>query len=200
MIPQTFIFIGKSGSGKGTQIDLLKKYISDLDPSIDTHSFVMGDVFRTFMRGEGYAQETIKKIASEGRLVPDLIANSMFVSNLLNNLKSNDHLYIDGIPRSPLQAEAIIEIIKFYNRSNPIIINIEVSDEEVKRRMILRARADDTQEAISERLKYYNENVTPALLVLKEKSDFIYLEINGERTIEEIHTDIVEQLKNILKI
>lgn len=198
MKPQTFIFVGRSGSGKGTQIDLLKKYITELNPGIGTYSFVMGDSFRTFMKEEGYAQDVIRDLVNNGRLVPDLIANSLFVSDLLHRLKSDEHLYIDGIPRSPAQADAVIEIIKFFNRENPIIIDVAVSKEEVEKRMLLRARPDDTKEAILERLKFYEDNIVPAVELMKEKSKFTYLEINGERSREEIHEDIINQLKDII--
>lgn len=196
--PQTFIFIGRSGSGKGTQIELLKKYISGLNSDIDTHSFVMGDAFRSFMKEEGYAQNVIRGLVNNGILVPDSIASSLFVSQLLHNLKSNEHLYIDGIPRTPIQAETVIEIIKFYDRYNPVIINIEVSKEEVEKRMLLRARPDDTKEAIFERLKFYDENIIPAINVLKEKSGFTFVNINGEDTPDNIQAEIIKKIKPYL--
>lgn len=194
----TFIFVGRSGSGKGTQIDLLKKYITELNPKIIAYSFVMGDTLRSFMEGHGYAQDVIRNTINKGNLIPNLISDSLFISQLLHNLKSNEHLYIDGIPRSPSQVDAVIEIIKFYNRSNPIIINIEIGREESEKRMLLRGRADDTKEAIRGRLKFYEDNVARAINALKEKSGFVYLEINGERNIKEIHKDIIDRLKDFI--
>ena len=41
--PQTFIFVGRSGSGKGTQIELLQKYIKEQMPEIGSYLFVMGE-------------------------------------------------------------------------------------------------------------------------------------------------------------
>ncbi len=192
--PQTFIFIGRSGSGKGTQINLLKEYITKINPEIETLSFVMGDIFRSFVKDEGYAQDRIKEITSKGLLVPDLISNSLFVSELLSKLAPKEHLYIDGIPRSVSQAEAVIEILNFYNRFNPIIIDIEVSEKEAKRRMFLRNRADDTKDSITSRSNFYNKNVVPAINYLKEKSKFTYILIDGEKLIEEIHQDIINNL------
>lgn len=192
--PQTFIFIGRSGSGKGTQIDLLKKYITKVSPDVKSYSFVMGDTFRLFMKDEGYAQNMVSNITSKGKLVPDIVTNSLFVSNLLSNLRPDQHLYIDGIPRSLSQAKAVIEILEFYSRPNPTVINIEVSEEEVKKRMVSRGRSDDAGEAIIERLNFYNKNVIPAIKYLKEESGFTYIEVNGERSIKEIHSDIIGQL------
>ena len=48
---QTFIFIGRSGSGKGTQIKLLEEYLSDKNFKIK--SVVMGDIFRSFFKESG---------------------------------------------------------------------------------------------------------------------------------------------------
>lgn len=198
MKPQTFIFLGKSGSGKGTQIELLKEFFIKENQPLNIYSVVMGDIFRDFMKGQGCAQNKIGELVNQGQLVPDIIANSLFIANLLNNLKDEDYLFIDGIPRSEEQAQDVISILKFYDRDNTIVINIEVSDEEVKKRMLLRARADDKEEAIVGRLRYYNEHVLPAAQYLKEKSGFKYIDIDGERSIEEISIDLINQLKKNL--
>lgn len=192
--PQTYIFIGISGSGKGTQINLLKKHIAKINEGIGSYSFVMGDTLRSFMKDDGYAQNVIKEITNQGLLVPDLITNSLFVSELLSKLNPNEHLFIDGIPRSVDQAKAIIEFMNFYNRSDVVIINIEVGQDEAKKRMLLRKRPDDTEDSISERFNFYTNNVLPAIEYLKEKSDFKYVLIDGEKTIEEIHLDILKSL------
>ncbi|MDD3662343.1 MAG: nucleoside monophosphate kinase [Candidatus Pacebacteria bacterium] len=192
--PQTYIFIGISGSGKGTQINLLKNHIAKINPEIDSYSFVMGDTLRSFMKDDGYAQNMIKEITNQGLLVPDLITNSLFVSELLSSLKPTENLFIDGIPRSINQAQAIIEFMNFYNRSEVVIINIEVGQDEAKKRMLLRKRPDDNEDSINERFNFYKNNVLPAIEYLKEKSDFKYILIDGEKTIEEIHLDILKSL------
>lgn len=193
--PQTYIFIGRSGSGKGTQIKLLREYIEKIKGDMTSYSFVMGDTLRSFMKGDGYAQNMIKDITKSGLLVPDLITNSFFVSELLANLSTEDYLFIDGIPRSIEQARAIIEIMNFYNRKDVVIINIEVGEEEAKKRMLLRKRPDDTEDSINARFNFYGQNVLPAIQYLKEKSGFNYLLIDGEKSIEEIHSDILKSLK-----
>lgn len=196
--PQTFIFSGISGSGKGTQIALLKKYIQNRFPDNGEYSFVMGDTLRSFMKDDGYAQKVVRSIVNDGKLLPDFITNSLFVSSVLHNLHHDDTLYIDGIPRSTIQSDTIISTLLFYGRKDVFIINIEVSPEEVAKRMKLRNRPDDTEEAIAQRISYYKENVIPAILHLKEKSGFTYIELDGERAIEEIHVDLVNKLKNLL--
>ncbi len=196
--PKTFIFVGRSGSGKGTQLELLKKYIKDNFNDSPMYLFVMGDTLRSFAKNDGYAQEAIRSTINSGKLVPVFISGSMFVTSLLNNLHPNDNLFIDGIPRSVSQSQMIISIMDFYKRTNNFLIDIDVSEQEVEKRMLLRQRPDDTEDAIAGRLRFYEENVSPAILFLKENSNFKYFKINGERSIEEIHIDIVAKLKDLL--
>ena len=192
--PYTFIFVGRSGAGKGTQIQLLQKYIKDLSPLVGTYYFNMGDLLRSFMKDDGYAQEVVRSTLNSGKLLPDTISGSLFVSTLLHNLKKDDNLYIDGIPRSVIQAETIITMLKFYDRKDTYIVNIEISPEEAERRMLLRNRPDDTRESITSRFAFYERNVVPAIIHLKENSGATYIDVNGERSIEEIHADIIAQL------
>ena len=195
--PHTFIFVGRSGAGKGTQAQLLKEYLKDHSQAGE-YSFVMGDVLRSFMKDTGYAQEVIRKTLNEGKLVPDAISGSMFVSTLLDNLKQEDDLYIDGIPRSVVQADIIISMLEFYNRTNTFIVNIEISPAEAEKRMLLRNRPDDTKESIASRFAFYEEHVVAAIAHLKEKSGAKYIDINGERSVEEIHADLIAQLEPML--
>ena len=52
MTPKTYIMIGRSGSGKGTQTKLLKEYIKKQDPETEILHVESGDEFRDFLRRE----------------------------------------------------------------------------------------------------------------------------------------------------
>lgn len=198
MKPYTFIFVGRSGAGKGTQLELLKKYITEKN-GLPNYEFIMGGAFRDFMKNDGYAQKITRDIINSGNLMPDFITISLFTNGLLNNLTPEHNLFIDGIPRSVPQSEAVMANLEFFQRQNPIIIDIAISTEEATKRMMSRGRADDTEIGIKARFAFYDKYVLPAVAYIKEKSGFTYLEINGERSIEEIHADIITQLSALEK-
>ena len=49
MIPHTFIFVGQSGSGKGTQVDLLKEKLQKRHPNDEIYHLETGENFRKFI-------------------------------------------------------------------------------------------------------------------------------------------------------
>jgi adenylate kinase len=69
-----------------------------------------------------------------------------------------------------------------------------VSDTEALKRLSLRKeqREDDTEKAIEKRIKLFH-NLTESVLSYYRKKG-ILIEVDGERSIEEIHQDIMEQL------
>lgn len=187
--PYTFIFVGRSGSGKGTQLELLKKSVGG-----ENFSLVMGELFRAFSQKNGYAQDCVRQILNAGELAPDVLTISLFVTKLLNEFNPSQHLFVDGVVRTNLQAEALITMLAFYKRENPIIIDIDVPAEEVTRRMIGRGRADDSEAAIRGRLEFYDATVAPAIEHLKSESGYRYLKIDGTLSPEAIHKDLATQL------
>ena len=86
-------------------------------------------------------------------------------------------------------------MLAFYERPNPVIIDISVSAEEAKKRMLSRKRSDDNEESILGRMAFYEEHVVPAVEFLKEKSGYKYIEIDGMPDIETIQQDLLKKLE-----
>ena len=70
MNPKTFIFFGRSGCGKGTQADLLIKYLKNVDPGNKVIYVETGAKLREFIKGNGLSQKITAKIMAEGGLLP----------------------------------------------------------------------------------------------------------------------------------
>ncbi|MFA5773428.1 MAG: nucleoside monophosphate kinase [Candidatus Paceibacterota bacterium] len=195
MKPQTFIFIGRSGSGKGTQLELFKKYLSNKYKDVTIKQIIMGEIFRAFFKESGFVQSIAHDVTmNQGKFQPNFLTDALFVRSAIDIVDEDSILFFDGYPRNIDQLGIIEELLKYIKREEPVIINIEVSRENVKNRMLSRGRRDDNESAIESRLNEYDKFIIPMLEVLKSDSFFKYFEIDGEGSIDEIHTNLVKKL------
>ncbi len=194
MTPQTFIFIGRSGCGKGTQVELLMKVLEKKEPSIDILYIQTGQEFREFIKGNTLTQKKAKETYDVGGLMPEFLAVNMWLKPLIERYKGNQHIIFDGTPRKLHEAGVLDSVFDYYNFGKPCVINIEISAEEALKRLLLRKRLDDNEDDIKKRLGWYETDVLPTIEYYRNGHRYNFLEINGERTIEEIHNDIVKKL------
>ena len=194
MVPQTFIFAGPSGSGKGTQVDLLKQYLQKKTPKIPQFSSYTGDGFRALMQGSTLASKLAKEIQEAGGLQPEFLAVYLWADNLIKNVTGKEHLFIDGSPRKIAESMVLDSALQFFRRSPVHLILVNVSSAESKRRLLLRARHDDGDEKIDRRLSWYTTEVVPAVNYLKDRVGYIFHDINGEQTPAEVHQAVVKAL------
>jgi adenylate kinase len=185
--PFNIILIGRSGSGKGTQAELLQKKSSNL------YYLATGDLFRDLAKSESDTGKRIKKILDEGGLPMDDLATTMWMHNLAYNLKEGQGLLADGFPRRLPEAKSLDAFLEFLGRASyTYFILIDISDKEAFRRLKARGRADDTDEAIRGRMNYYGERVVEVVEYYKARGRLTV--INGEQSIEDVHKDIMKAL------
>lgn len=196
--PQTFIFFGRSGCGKGTQLKLLREYLNKEDSNRKHFAFSTGDGFRDFFSKNTYASNISKEITAQGKLQPLFLTISLWGNAFLNNLEEDNHLFIDGYPRREEEAVIVDGALKFFNRENVIILDFIVSRETSKQRMLGRGRYDDTPENTEIRLDWYDKDVTPSITYLKNQPGYIYIPIDGEGAIEKIQEEIINKIKPYL--
>ncbi len=192
---KTFIFFGMVGSGKGTQVSLLQKYIKEKNPEAFFVFASPGNGYRKLINDGYYTGSIVKESLDRGYLQPDFLTNALVISNLAFEIKEDSFLIADGYPRTINQSKTFEEIINYYGRTNINIFYIEVGKEEAMKRMKLRARTDDTNEGIAQRFDEYVNNVLPAMEYFKNKDDFTIHSINGEQSINQVHSDIVKILE-----
>lgn len=192
--PYTFVFFGIVGSGKGTQVELLQKYLKEKNLAEDVLFTSTGNEYRKVIESGSYTGKLVKATLELGHLQPNFLTTSLFTNILVNGMTENISFIADGYPRTIAQSEAFENAMKFYNRDDIKVVYIELSKEEATKRMKLRARSDDTDEGIAKRFDEYVNNVIPAMNYFKDKSGYTLYTINGEQTIEEVHQELINKL------
>lgn len=167
------LFIGPQGSGKSTQGKLLGEYLKI--PVIAT-----GDILRQIASQDCEEGRKIQHVLSKGKLVDDKTI-SKIVEKRLKQKDCKNGFIIDGYLRT-------LEQIKLFDPLFDKVIFLDLDDEEVIKRLLARAREDDTRELIAERLKAYHKHSDPILDYYKQRG--ILISINGSGSIEDIQQKI----------
>lgn len=192
MDTHTFIIIGRSGCGKGTQAKLLIDFLSEKNPTTPLKYLESGDKFRSFLKEQGYTQELSRAIMHEGRLQPSFLAVHIWSHILIESMEGNEHLILDGTPRTLPEAMVLDSAMEFYSRTKPTVLYLDVSREWSRARLSERKRADDVSSAeVEKRLGWFDTEVMPALTYLKNHPLYTFLTINGEQSIEDVHKEIL---------
>lgn len=200
MQQKTFIFMGRSGCGKGTQAKILIDHLKQMDPAQNRVVYLeTGARFRNFIALPGYSNRLAAEVQNKGGRQPDFLAVWNWSHVLLEEMTGHEHLVVDGMPRSYQEALVFDTAIGFYKREKPIVIHLDVSREWSKKHMILRAqkegRVDDSNdEFINRRLDFFETEVIPALEYFKHNPGYTYIHLNGENTVEEVTKDMLSKL------
>ncbi len=196
MLPLTFIFLGRSGCGKGTQAKLLIDYLKQTSKR-DVCLIESGATFRHFVSKEGYTNNLAREIISQGGLQPEFLSVWVWSNVLVERFQDKEaHLIFDGMPRKPLEAPILDAALDFYARGERYFVHLDVSPAWALERLLERKRDDDTEEFIKNRLAWFESDVVPTIAYFRENKKYRFLSINGEQSIENVHIDIVKGLEH----
>jgi adenylate kinase len=191
---KTVIFIGPQGSGKGTQIEKLKAVLESRDRRrvVDIQT---GRRFRALAATqETFAEDKIAATLGAGVLQPDFMVTVLWGKAMMDQLDDKSHLLIDGFPRTVGQIPDLEDAFNFFQRGAVSIINLETPESVVRERMYSRARADDTDHSIEERLRWYREDTLPVITYYRNNKAVAVHDIDGTASIDEVHTQILNAL------
>src|SRR5581483_7448113 len=121
------VLLGGPGSGKGTQAENICGRLRI--PHIST-----GDLFRDHLKNGTELGISAKAYMDRGELVPDNVTDAM-VEDRLGNADAANGFLLDGFPRRLAQARALDEMLTRARRRLAGAIYIQVSDEEITRRL-----------------------------------------------------------------
>lgn len=151
------VLLGPPGAGKGTQAERIAQRHGI--PHVST-----GDIFRENVKNATPLGQEAKSYMDRGDLVPDDVVNRM-VADRLDRDDAAEGFLLDGYPRTPAQADELEALLAARGTGLDVVLRFVVDEEEVVRRIALRAkedgRSDDSEEVHRNRLEVYREQTAP---------------------------------------
>ena len=127
-----------------------------------------------------------------GELIESDKVNSK-ISEAIVRAESIDQVILDGYPRTVDQAEWLVSEQSKLNQKIQLVVVLDVSHDEIFRRLKIRGRVDDTEDAIEERLNIYHREI-PLILSLMSSNDIPVVHIQGKGTVGQVHDQIEAEL------
>jgi adenylate kinase len=121
------ILLGPPGSGKGTQGERLQE-------DFRLPYYATGDILRAAVKEGTEIGQQAKEFMDRGDLVPDEVIIGV-IAERLQQEEAADGFILDGFPRTVPQAEALDAKMKELRREMTAAILIDVSEDEVLRRL-----------------------------------------------------------------
>jgi adenylate kinase len=173
------VFFGPAGAGKSVQGQILAarmgwRWLSAGQLLRDTHD---PELVKTMHKGKMVPHEAITKIMGQA----------------ISSAARIDQLILDGFPRLLEQAEWLVASQPNHGRAVALVVVLEVPREELLHRLDIRGRADDTPEAIDERLTIYRKEMYPVLDFLTQQNIPV-VHIDGNGTVGQVHDRVVAEL------
>jgi adenylate kinase len=170
------VFIGPPGAGKGTQAERIIEMYKLAHLST-------GDMLRAARDAKTAVGLKADKFMSSGALVPD----DIIIAIIDERLKQPDcraGYLLDGFPRTIAQAEALDDMLGKKGTPLDVVLELQVPEEELFKRLAGRGRADDSPEVIRQRLVAYRQQTEPLLAYYSERG--LLKSIDGLGSVEEI--------------
>ena len=161
------LFLGAPGAGKGTQAELLRKEIE--------MNTILGI--------------QVKDIMNRGELVSDELVLRIVKQNLDNQ---NKGWILDGYPRNLSQANSLNEVLTEINQPLEVVFYLDIAEEVLIKRLLLRGRKDDTEDTIRTRVEIYKKTTEPLIQYFEDLSLLEY--INADRDLKTISSDIKQKM------
>lgn len=173
--PARLVIFGRQGAGKGTQCEHIVKHFGVVHLST-------GDMFRAARDAGTELGQKVGPIMQAGGLVPDDLTIDIVRERLAQADIQESGFVLDGFPRTPGQAEALLEMLG--EQDLTAVLNVDVPLDEVTARMKARGRADDTDGGIAKRLALYDQETVPTINWFSDRG--FVVNINGLGTEDEV--------------
>ena len=175
------IMLGGPGSGKSTYTEYLIRHFQ-------INRIYPGGMLRKEVENNTEIGQRVKDIISKGQFVPNQIVLDL-IKDKVN--KSPNGYVLDGWPRYMQQVRDMEQSGIGYD----FAVFLDVSREEVLKRLLARGRADDTEEIINNRIDLYKRETGPVVEYFRGKTGFIEINAEGD-TPENTANRIIKRIED----
>lgn len=171
------ILTGVAGAGKSMQGKMFA----------DEHGYAWistGEILRVLVTGKRRHEMLQGKLLSDEEMITIL-------DTVLNLIDANQEFVLDGFPRTTYQTDWLLDQVHKGRFTLTAVINLEASEEDVRKRLIARGRQDDTEEAIAKRFEEYHTVTQPILEHFRQEGVHVY-DIDASQAPRTVHDDILK--------
>ena len=176
------LFLGAPGAGKGTQAAILSQNNAYLHLST-------GELLRKEIEMKTNLGIQVKDVMNKGKLVSDELVLEIVRKNLNGE---NKGWILDGYPRNLSQVNSLNDVLTKLNQPLEVVFYLEIPEEVLIKRLLLRGRKDDNEESIKTRLKIFRETTEPLIKYFKDLSILEY--IDADRDLKTISIEIKQKM------
>ena len=210
------LFLGTPAAGKGTQSKMLQELLG-------LPLIVTGDLLRAAISKRDELGLQAQQWLEQGKLVPDSLVIQIIMKKLQEPICKEKGFMLDGFPRTLEQAITFDKFLKEQNYKLDYVLYYNLPEQAAIDRIAGRRicsqcgtvfhlknmppaqenicdhchgsliqRRDDTEEVMKERWQAYHEKTFPLVQYYSQQG--ILLEINADRSIQDIFTDTVQKM------
>ena len=181
--------VGRPGAGKGTQARLLADRIGV--PTVST-----GELLREVMQFATPLGLALRRYVTLGALVPDRLMVEVLWERLRDLPGRRSGFILDGFPRTIGQALALDGLLGAERLG--AVVELAVTPDVSRRRLLTRCRSDDSRPTIERRLQVYEETTAGMVEWFRRAGRLVSMD--GEQPAGALHLqlwDAVEQLTTV---
>ncbi len=188
----TICVVGRSGSGKGTQAEILLSILGKR-----AHHMETGRFFRELIQKYSNPTTRIARTLMEhGKLFPWWFPVFAWLREMIVEGAADKHFIFDGAPRRLEEVKLLDEVLTWHKRPKALCIYLDVSEHTVTERLRARGRRDDADRAIKNRMRYFTRDVMPVIRYFEKRKRLI--RVDGERDPAVVSKDIIRILSRRL--
>jgi adenylate kinase len=183
------VLLGAPGSGKGTQATRLKEALGV--PHIST-----GELLRAAVAAGTPLGMKAKEVMAAGNLVSDEIVLGMLEERLSRPDVAGGFI-LDGYPRNLAQCNALDGLLSRLRQPVDVAVQLDVGADLLIQRLAGRAqaegRADDSPEAVRNRLRVYTDQTAPVIDFYRQGGKLIC--VYGVGSVDEVLARVLAAIR-----